>query len=430
MIPKIITFFLIFFIFYYRIEDYRFVPNAKATFHHIIINIFKNGIKCDSSENGAVHPFIDDVFHYNIDDFKICYEFVYFYMNMFLSTLCFMVVSYLFFVFKNKIFEIVVIALNFIFFFVSVIFVKDSRDEIYNSDNTKILLLHYHIKGQTYSTKIFQSFIGFYHLGFIIGYLIFNSENMKHRINRLRYEYNKVDIKPSNNKKDDDKSISLDEPLSEGGETEQSFNSRTLSYETLNKEQSDKNETNYNIFNYYYPLKETKKILIAISKWNISVKIILIIVGIGLLILIDFILLIYIFKANGNFEIEFTNGAKFLFRYEKHFFILIYFCMIVIMLTLPKKGSIRSFMSSKIFICISRIGFLITCVSHVFTYFSFLIFALKVKLYVPTFVIISFGNFLLFFIVCIFLCAIFDLPLKIIIKKLLRINRKKDSIVF
>ena len=430
MIPKIITFFLIFFIFYYRIEDYRFVPNAKATFHHIIINIFKNGIKCDSSENGAVHPFIDDVFHYNIDDFKICYEFVYFYMNMFLSTLCFMVVSYLFFVFKNKIFEIVVIALNFIFFFVSVIFVKDSRDEIYNSDNTKILLLHYHIKGQTYSTKIFQSFIGFYHLGFIIGYLIFNSENMKHRINRLRYEYNKVDIKPSNNKKDDDKSISLDEPLSEGGETEQSFNSRTLSYDTLNKEQSDKNETNYNIFNYYYPLKETKKILIAISKWNISVKIILIIVGIGLLILIDFILLIYIFKANGNFEIEFTNGAKFLFRYEKHFFILIYFCMIVIMLTLPKKGSIRSFMSSKIFICISRIGFLITCVSHVFTYFSFLIFALKVKLYVPTFVIISFGNFLLFFIVCIFLCAIFDLPLKIIIKKLLRINRKKDSIVF
>ena len=140
MIPKIITFFLIFFIFYYRIEDYRFVPNAKATFHHIIINIFKNGIKCDSSENGAVHPFIDDVFHYNIDDFKICYEFVYFYMNMFLSTLCFMVVSYLFFVFKNKIFEIVVIALNFIFFFVSVIFVKDSRDEIYNSENTKILV--------------------------------------------------------------------------------------------------------------------------------------------------------------------------------------------------------------------------------------------------------------------------------------------------
>ena len=433
MIPKIIIFFLIFFVFYFRIEDYRFVPNAKATFHHIIINIFKNGIQCDSfsykNENRTIYPFIDNVFHYNIDDFKICYEFIYFYMNMFWSTLCFMVVTYLFFVFKNKIFEIVVIAFNFIFFFVSVIFVEDSRDERYNSNNTKILLLHYHIKGQTYSTKIFQSFIGFYHLGFIIGYLIFNSENMKHRINRLRYEYNKIDIKPSNNKKDEDKSISLDEPLSEGGDIEQSFNSRSLSYDTLNKEQSDKNETNYNIFNYYYPLKETKKILIAISKWKTSSKIMLIIVGIILLILIDFILLIYVLKEDG-FEIEFTNGTKFLFRYEKHFFILIYFCMIVIMLTLPKKGAIRNLMSLKLFICISRIGFLITCVSHVFTYFSFLIFALKVKLYVPTFMIISLGNFLLFFIVCVFLCAIFDLPLKIIIKKLLRINRKKESIVF
>ena len=344
---------------------------------------------------------------------------------MFLSTLCFMIVSYLFFVVKNKIFEYIVIALNFIYFFIPLIFVKDRRneeDEIYNPDG---LLLHYHIKGQTYSTKIFQSFIGFYHLGFVLGYLIFNSENMKHRINRLRYEYNKVDIKPSNNKKDEDKSISLDEPLSDGGETEQSFNSRTLSSDS----QPEKNETNYNKFYYYYPLKETKKILIAISKLKFPVKITLIVIGVFLLVLIDFILLIYVMKDKG-FKIEFTSGVEFLFKYEKHFFILIYFCMIVIMLTLPRKGALRSLMSSKIFICISRIGFLITCVSHVFTYFSFLIFALKVKLYVPTFMIISFGNFLLFFIVCVFLSAIFDLPLKIIIKKLLRINRKKDSIVF
>ena len=426
MIPKIITFFLIFFFFYYRIEDYRFFANAKATFHHIIINIFKNGIKCDSfSYENMNESFYNTTFHYQIDNYKACYEFIYFYINMFLSTLCFMIVSYLFFVVKNKIFEYVVIALNFIYFFIPLIFVKDRRneeDKIYNPDG---LLLHYHIKGQTYSTKIFQSFIGFYHLGFVLGYLIFNSENMKHRINRLRYEYNKVDIKPSNNKKDEDKSISLEEPLSDGGETEQSFNSRTLSSDS----QPEKNETNYNKFYYYYPLKETKKILIAISKLKFPVKITLIVIGVFLLVLIDFILLIYVMKDKG-FKIEFTSGVEFLFKYEKHFFILIYFCMIVIMLTLPRKGALRSLMSSKIFICISRIGFLITCVSHVFTYFSFLIFALKVKLYVPTFMIISFGNFLLFFIVCVFLSAIFDLPLKIIIKKLLRINRKKDSIVF
>jgi len=436
LIPKIITFFLIYLIFYYRLEDYRFLSEAKATFHHIIINIFKHGITCDTFNNTNPYtneyfsPFFQNsTFHMRIDDYNVCYEFTYFYWNMILSILIFMIITYLFFVFRNKIFEIAVIVLNLILFFVIVHYVEDTRDKV-DEESNKRLLLHYHIKGQTYSTKIFPSFLGFYHLGFILGFLIFNSENMKHRINRLKYEYNRIHIQSPYDKKEEDKNnISNEEPLSEGVEIDQSLNERMLSVDSSNKSLQDNNNDNYNILNYYYPLIDSKKILIKISQMKISTKIILILVGVLLLVIIDIILLIYVFTSK-SFQIELNEGARFMFRYEKHFFIIVYFFMIVLMITLPKKGALRSLMSSKIFICISRIGFLITCVSHVFTYFSFLIFALKVKLYVPTFMIISFGNFLLFFVICLFLSAIFELPLKIIIKKLLRIKRKKDSIIF
>ena len=49
LIPRCATFFIIFFVFYYKIEDFRSFVEAKATYHHIITNIFKFGIRCDSN---------------------------------------------------------------------------------------------------------------------------------------------------------------------------------------------------------------------------------------------------------------------------------------------------------------------------------------------------------------------------------------------
>ena len=100
-----------------------------------------------------------------------------------------------------------------------------------------------------------------------------------------------------------------------------------------------------------------------------------------------------------------------------------------IMITLPKTGSLRDFMTSKICMTISRMGFLISCISHMFTFMTFFVFSLKVKLYVPTFIIISFGNFLGFFVICILLNIITELPLRLIVKKILRIGRKRESII-
>ena len=428
LIPKILIFFAIFYIVYFRVEDFRFLFSAKATFQHIITNIFKHNIHCDENAN-----IFKNSFYLNIDDYNRCYEFVYFYLNMICCILIFVIITYLFFVIKNKIFEIIVISLNLIYFICSFLLIEDNRVD---SNIKEPLLLHYHIIGQTYSTKIFQSFIGFYHLGFIVGYLIFNFDSIKPKLNRLIYEYNGIHLLNQDNKKDQEKGVM---PFEDQEEQEEQENENTSISEkskeskgqsSFDDEILSEDSSNYykNFVLSYYPLKYLNKVLNSIDKLSFTSKILFILLGFLLLIGLDYILLIYVMITD-EFRIDLSDGIKFLFKFEKHLFIIIYFFMIVLMITLPKKGAIRNLMNSRIIISISRIGFFITCVSYAFTYFSFLIFSLKIKLYVPTFVIISFGNFLLFFIVCIILCAICELPLRFLIKKLLRINRKKESII-
>ena len=428
MIPKIITFFIIFFCFYYKIEDFIYLFNSKATYNHIITNIFKKNIECDSKNYD-----FNGTFSGSIDDYNSCYEFTFFYFNLFLSSLISMVVIYLFLVFKHVIVELAFFLLNIGIFVVFTFIIEDRRvDGGESSINKNQKIMHYHIKGETYSTKIFQSFFGFYNLGLILGFLIFNFDNLKQKIYRLLYEYNGIHILKPGNKKDDIKSsFPLNEPLSENGDTDQSFDSKTSRTNTMNSQSFEEDSPDYykNFILPYYPFKYINKILYSINKLNFSTKIILIIIGGVILFLIDFILLSYIL-GDDPFVQDLNGFTKFLFRSEKHIFIIVYFLIIVIMITLPRKCALRNLMKAKLFICINRIGFLITCISHSLTYITFLIFSLKVKLYVPTFMIISFGNFLEFFIICVFLCAISELPLRIIIKKLLRIKRKRESIVF
>lgn len=80
-------------------------------------------------------------------------------------------------------------------FVVFTFIIEDRRvDGGESSINKNQKIMHYHIKGETYSTKIFQSFFGFYNLGLILGFLIFNFDNLKQKIYRLLYEYNGIHI--------------------------------------------------------------------------------------------------------------------------------------------------------------------------------------------------------------------------------------------
>lgn len=429
LIPKFIEFILIYFIIYYRVGDYRFTSSAPATFTYIIENILNEKISCH-----GIFSMFDSWFSNDIKDYDACYEFTYFYINMILSIFIFMIISYLFFIIQNKIFEFVIIGINLILFLFSILLIKDEKTTL-NNDNKENIFLEYHIIGQTYTSKYFLSFISFFHLGFIFGFLIFNCDNLKHKIHRLIYEYNKgLNLSKTNSKINLDRnntklsevSISLEENLTNLDADDTSFGSRN---NTLNNQEFSYNEDSSDYYkNFtlpYYPLRYIKQILIYINKLTFTKKILIILGGLVLLIIIDLLLLTPIYSET-KFDIKLDGPKIFMFKYEKHFFIIIYFLMNAVLLTIPKKSSIRNFMSARIFIATSRIGFLITCVIQALTYISFLIFVLKVKLYVPTFALISIGNFLVFFIVCSIFTIILELPLRIVIKKLLRIERNKE----
>lgn len=419
LIPKFLEFILVYRIIYFRIENYRFIIKSPATYKYIIDNVFKEKITCDSFGS-----FFNAGFSKDIEDYNQCYEFVYFYMNMILCIFIFLIISYLFFIVKNKIFELIVIGLNLLFFCFSILLINDDKTK----EDEKFL--HYHIIGQTYTSKIFISFIGFFHLGFIFGFLIFHSQSLKLRINKLIYEYSKgLNLSNNNNKRSDNRngsdSISFSIPDSLATFTYSSSSLRSESIYNANLINNSDSSDYYKKFTLpYYPLKYTKDILAYIFKLKYSTKIMLVIAGSVLLILIDFILLLFV-MTNDSFEIYLDGGKIFMFLYEKHFVIIIYFLINTILLTLPKKSAIRTFMGARIFIATSRIGFFITCAIQSLTYFFLLIFSIKVKLYVPTFAVISFGNFLLFFIVGSLFIFYLEFPLRIAIKKLLRM--KKDN---
>ena len=431
LLPKFVFFFFIYTFIYYRIEDFEFTSNSPATFRYVFMNLFKEKITCGKLGTLGEGMFNSNTIH-NITSYDKCYEFSYFYINMIICILIFMVLTYLFLVIKNKFFEFVVMAGSLFLFFIPNGYIKDPRtdldDDLYKQNNNTKYFKLYHIIGETYSTKIFTSFIGYYCLGFFFGFILFNFANFKKRIHRLLYEYNSIHLSQSKNKAKEVRESYRPSNISLiRTDTNTSFSDRESAISTDSSRYDESSPHYYkNFLLPYYPLRYLNKILTKIYKFKLSIKFAIMGICSILIILIDLILWIYIYQ-NGKFKVELNGFNAFIFRYEKHFFVFFYFIVNVMTITLPKNLGIRKFMGSRIFVATSRVGFLISCIIHAFTYFSFLIFSIKVKLYVPSFVLITAGNYLAILIICVLMISVTELPFRIGIKKLMRINRNKGN---
>ena len=148
-----------------------------------------------------------------------------------------------------------------------------------------------------------------------------------------------------------------------------------------------------------------------------------------ILILIDLALIIYLKvhlkteKKDGNFNIPLNDVAKFFYANEKILFIFVYFILNILMIVMPKKGILRDLMNTKIAITLSRMGFLMVCIVYSSTYLAFVIFYLRIKLYVPTFFVISIGNLLLMVLEVLIIYTLMELSFAIVIKRILRLGR-------
>ena len=421
LLPKCIEFFGVFFIYYYKVEDYHFFTDARATFVHIVKHLLAKNIECNS---------ISSLFKFNYS-FKItdytCYKFVHIYFNMIICILFTMILIFLFFLIKQPIIEFILLIANIIYMFVILLKVKDPKID----GNQKFL--HYHMNGQGYTSQIFWSFFGVYNLGLFTGIILFNFNEPKNIIQRLIYEnyakyFSRInDISKIDLDDDSDKSEKVNKNLlgQSRSESVESANAVKNNENILSRTQTSISEIKSDEYNLpYYPLFKINILMKWLYERSFLTKILSILVCLLILILIDLSLIIYLkVEGKGKFDIKLNSVAKFFFVYEKILFIFFYFILNIIMITLPKKGIIRDLIDTKIVITLSRMGFLMVCTVYSSTYLAFVIFYLRVKLYVPTFFVISLGNLLLMSLESLIIYTLLELSFATIIKRLLRLGR-------
>jgi len=384
-IPKIYIFLLCYYIFYYKVIEFKILFKAKTTFEYIINYVLKRDITCS---NDIFDIFLNPlIFSNDISAFKQCYNFIFVYFNIFLCSFVFMIILYFSFIIKQKIFEIILIIINVLLFFTLLFYVNDGKID----KDTKYT--YYHLKGQEYTTKIFYLSLGVYNFGYILGILCFNYDNNKDSFNQKK------------NKK------------------------KSIDHTIPKKRDSYKITRTFNLD--YYPLSFFNKFLELLSRTNSAIKYCIILLCIILMILLS---LIDRFEYNESgytlLNKQFYNKlskSKFYFLYYKHISLLLFFIINIIVITLPKKGIYKQIVNIKFFTVLSRIGFSITCLYYFFGYFSFCELIVKIKLNIMTFILLSIGNFLNVILICLLFNIIFELPIRMIIKKLFRINKIKKN---
>jgi hypothetical protein len=368
------------------VQKFDYLMTTKVIYKYIVDYILRKDIECNEI------PFINllsTIFTRDMKDFNACFEFTFVFRNILICSLIFIVIIFFSFLLRNKLFDIIIMILNVFFFFVSMLFIVDEKTKLDGKYN------YYHLSGQKYSTKFFFSSLGFYYVGYVLGFLIFHYDNNQYegQINNK----NEINIKLE--------------------EEENKLNEN-------NDEKNNHNNLSINEFNLnYYPFSFLNNFLLWLTNVKDKFKIISLLVCLLLIILLTMGFQIYLNYEIENFQIKITKLIYIYFLYEKHAFIILFLIINVILLTWSKKGLLKRISNSYFFIAVSRIGFTMICISQFSNYFSFCFFFIKVKYHLTTFILISIGNFLIFFVPCFLFNVVVELPLRMLIKKILR-NKK------
>ena len=423
-IPKIFMFIFSFFIFYYKVELFRNMFDAKITFEYIKDYIITEDIECTKNFSCIFSIF-------NTTASKICYDFILLYVNFLICTFIFMIVLLILLKCKNKLIEFAIIFINLIIF-VGFIFLIDDKNKRKQNYFGEEIYSYYNFKGNQYLTDKVYLLLGVYHFGFILGFIYFNYQNIKEnkdKPNRNKNEGNNQHYNNDNN------------PL-------KSINTNSSRTETYSSAVSSNNNSEI-IPDAYYPFSFFNDLLRWISKIKYRIRFVILFLCAFLIIVLS-----NSFRIHGYFKKEKRKEEKqkgkqqvFLdnydrdyvldifydsfmnayFLFEKHIFLIIFFIINIILITLSDKGFYKSITKLKLIYAISRSGFIMVCLSYIFSTFSLCGFLVKIKFNIPTIVLISFGNFFITFMVSILLNAVFELQLKIGIKKILKKFDKKEE---
>lgn len=440
-IPKICTFIFCYLIFYTDIMKFKSLFSSNTIFRHVVEKRITNDIECNNRTSLIFSSLF--TFTNKAEDFNKCYDFTFIYINIFYCFLFFMITTLIIFMIKKSMFEIYLIAAYLFLFFSLIKIVDDDKYETLNLDGEYKIYSYYHFKGQEYTTKVVYLTLGFYTLGFIFGILCYNYDNYKKVWNTRKNKNNKNNTNNYNNIKDTNNLVELNKDIN-NNIIEKSGNSLNMS-DTFSSVQTLKSLNSKNSIKYqrmeYYPLSALTGVLKSINDLKPRTKTIIIIICLLFQIFLSFFFKIYSVITKNSKKSQYKNLLNYdrnyvllmefnwvlqgYFLCEKHIFLILFFIICLILITVKQKGVFKTLFKSSLITAISRAGFTMVCLSYILANFSFCGFLVKIKFSIPTFIIISIGNFIIIFVICLSINIVFELPIRIGIKKIFRMTNKK-----
>ena len=321
--------------------------------------------------------------------------FVNVYLNEFILFIFMIMITYLSYKIRNKLFDYCILVINIILYILPIFnwtnfdFDEYNKDGEYNSEKIQKYTLPY-VFGQNFSEKYTHYFINFYYFGFIIGVMMFYyNENINSSLNNNIYSHNS----------------SLDGI----GES-----------------------TNTNLLNLL-PFSFCNDFIMALHKIKFYIKRIILWVSIFFIFLIS--CSFYFIQKNCPYKNDEENIClekinkpiiKFIFLYEKNLCCIFFFISVLIFIVYPSNTNLIKFSQINFFIIFERISFSYFCSFSYLTYATFCVFYLDIKINYINVFLNSLGLFMLFTGINIIIVVLFELPIRMLIKSLMNKNVEKE----
>ena len=178
IIPSFFTVFIIFFVFYFLCEEMMYVFYPADLFYRTRLQYLRDKLtNCDCVNNWkALIPFYIQYNNFNeqILQEKECFKFIIFMTNMFYCYLIVILLTYISFKIKRKIYDYFIIIIFLINYIIPNNFSCKSLTDQTKYSNINILF------GETCSIKFTHLFIKYYFFGFLIGLSIFYNNDITH----------------------------------------------------------------------------------------------------------------------------------------------------------------------------------------------------------------------------------------------------------
>jgi hypothetical protein len=125
-------------------------------------------------------------------------------------------------------------------------------------------------------------------------------------------------------------------------------------------------------------------------------------------------------EISHNFDIEVNDTIKFFYIYERKIFLFFFVLMILILLLYPKVTSLKHFVQSTLFIPFSRINFACLCILDTCVYLFYSAFNIEIFLNLQNLFLISVGLTVYISTLGTILWMLFELPFRIIYKNIVK----------